>query len=221
MSSNSNITSPALLSGPQLPDRPLRLLVLGAGIVGVSTAVALQEFFSPTFALTPYASLPSTLAGDSVPLTEPLARTFDYAAHLRASMLRNAGESATRRIEELANKVKVEVTLVGERFAPDTTGDVAAGLWTPISVPEDKLEVVRCAYCSGHKPRLNYLKAVIRYFFADSRVLKWGKATWELLAALQKTELQQYLGIFYAPLWKLFDNPEQPVPLFKGFTKQR
>lgn len=141
----SNGNSNSLLEGQNLPDRPIRLLVLGAGIVGVSTAVALQEFFSPPDALTPYASLPATLTGDRVALTEPLARSFDYAAYLRSSMLNNAGESGKEAVEKLANKVKVEVTLMGERSAPETTGDVAAGLWTPISVPEDKPEVVRCA----------------------------------------------------------------------------
>ena len=45
---------------------------------------------------------------------------------------------------EQYSKIQMEVTIMAEKLPPHTTGDIAAGLWSPAPLPDDKPEVAQC-----------------------------------------------------------------------------
>ncbi|XP_072045876.1 D-aspartate oxidase-like isoform X2 [Amphiura filiformis] len=81
----------------------------------------------------------------------------------------------------IENIPDVEVTLISEKFSPDTTGDGSAGWWEP--------------YLIGDNPPL--------------KMKRWGKATWDHLTALLRSEIGADIGIQLVAGYNLFKTFQQ------------
>ncbi len=100
----------------------VKILVLGCGIIGLSTSVALQNLFSE-----------KRNRDDGNPSRKG---QFNIGNYLRECL------KSELDIEKFSKK-QVEVTIPAENLPPHTTGDVAAGLWSPVSLPDDNPEVAK------------------------------------------------------------------------------
>ncbi len=95
-----------------------KILVLGSGIIGLSSAVTIQEYFKPK-----QTSLPEKGIFDlNWQLHHFLGHQLDW---------------------EKLGKTKVEVTILAEKFPPETTSYQAGGVWGPHSLPEDDIEIIK------------------------------------------------------------------------------
>lgn len=55
------------------------------------------------------------------------------------------GLSTAVRLQEI--EPRASITIVAEKFSPDTTSDVAAGIWRPYSLPDPRETLIKYAGC--------------------------------------------------------------------------
>ena len=109
--------------------KTVKIVVLGAGINGLSSAVAIQEFFKSTEPSTPFD--PSKPKEQKAP--EGCGQ-FNLNQYVHESFaLMHPEVCATK-----SGDVRVQVTVMAESFPPHTTGEVSAGIWSPSYIPEDQ-----------------------------------------------------------------------------------
>ncbi|KAK7508347.1 hypothetical protein BaRGS_00000586 [Batillaria attramentaria] len=85
---------------------------------------------------------------------------------------------------------KVEVTIIADRFTPNTTSDGSGGFWEP--------------YALGNTP--------------ISSIRKWSKATWDHFHELCRSRVAQEIGAQFVSGYTLHNSGSPEEPLFKDIV---
>ncbi|KAL1488313.1 hypothetical protein ABEB36_014792 [Hypothenemus hampei] len=96
--------------------------------------------------------------------------------------------TAIELLEKLGNFIKV--TIVADKFSPNTTSDIAAGLWEPYLLAEN----------------------------SEEDILRWGGETYQYLIKLFKQGRANEAGICLQPIVNLFTKKEYSVPKWVRVT---
>ncbi|XP_033645081.1 D-aspartate oxidase-like [Asterias rubens] len=92
--------------------------------------------------------------------------------------------TAVNILESIPN---VEVTILAEKFSPDTTSSGIGGLWLP--------------YLAKNTPQ--------------ESIYKWGKTTWDHMMAILRSPYADEAGIHLKPIYDLFDVELDKDPFWK------
>ena len=114
--------------------KPLKVLVIGAGIIGLSSAVTIQEHFK--------AHVEST----------PAKGVFDLQWYLKECLKATLMREKLEKISGIA----IEVTIIADRIPPKTISYVDGAIWGPRSLPTDKEDAIKYVFlcCAFLKPKI-------------------------------------------------------------------
>lgn len=84
----------------------------------------------------------------------------------------------------------VTVTIFSDRFSPNTTGDVSAGLWTPYILQDTPMD----------------------------NIIKWSKETYDYALKLWQDGEAEKAGISLQVMTELLDKPEEQIPEWVSLT---
>ncbi len=103
-----------------MSEKPMKVLVLGGGVIGLSTALAIQNFFGGK--------------KQDCRHRDCDKGCFGLWSYLHKCMIPDLDAL------QFSNQ-KVEVTILAENLPPNTTGDIAPGIWSPVFIPDHNPEV--------------------------------------------------------------------------------